>query len=70
MTKKFVDIFLDCLGKKQGNSLILDALSTIACDFYIDTYEIAGEKRETWSFFQEELIFYLKMTLLLHFSFT
>ena len=69
MTKKFVDIFLDCLGKKQGNSLILDALSTIACDFYIDTYEIAGEKRESWSFFSRGTDFSFKNDTLVAFFF-
>lgn len=69
MTRKTIDIFLDCLGKKLGDSLILDALSAIACDFYIDTYEIAGEKRETWSFFSRGTDFFFKNDFLVAFFF-
>ena len=69
MTKKLINTFLDCLGKKTGNSLILDALSTIACDFYIDTYEIAGEKRESWSFFSRGTDFSFKNDTLVAFFF-
>ncbi|MDO5091176.1 MAG: hypothetical protein Q4D61_06480 [Cardiobacteriaceae bacterium] len=64
-----ISIFLQCLGLYQGNSKILDAYATLACDFQIDQFEIEEKSRESWNFFPRGGQFYFVESRLIAFFF-
>lgn len=45
-----INIFLSCLGLREGDSKILEAISIIAMDFDIENYDLSGATETNYLF--------------------